>query len=91
MRRVFTLALLMLLGISVAHAAETLRVGSQVLAVGDSAVRAIQLLGEPAFREPVENAFGARSGERWQYQVGSHVATVTIIGGKVVTIEDRSR
>lgn len=91
MRRVFALALLMLLGISVAHAAETLRVGSQVLAVGDSAVRAIQLLGEPAFREPIENAFGATSGERWQYQVGRRVATVTIIGGKVVSIEDRSR
>ena len=90
-RRLFTFALLMLLGISVAYAAETLRVGSQVLAVGDSAVRAIQLLGEPAFKEPVENTFGATRGERWQYQIGSHVATVTIIGGKVASIEDRSR
>jgi hypothetical protein len=81
----------MLLGISVAHAADTLRVGSQVLAVGDSAVRAIQLMGEPTFKEPVENAFGAARGERWQYQVNRRIATVTIIGGKVASIEDRSR
>lgn len=91
MRRLFALALPMLLGISLAHAADTLRIGSQVLMVGDSAVRAIQLLGEPAFKEPVENTFGAARGERWQYQVDSHVATVTIIGGKVASIEDRAR
>jgi len=91
MRRLFALALPMLLSISVAHAAETLRVGSQVLAVGDSAIRAIELLGDPAYKEPVENSFGAARGERWQYQMGNRIATVTIIGGKVASIEDRSR
>jgi hypothetical protein len=91
MRRLLALALPMLLSLSVAHAADTLRVGSQVLMVGDSAVRAIQLLGDPAFKEPVENTFGAARGERWQYEIGTHVATVTIIGGRVASIEDRSR
>ena len=90
MSRLFALALFMLLGISAVHASETLRVGSQVLAVGDSAVRAIQLLGDPAYKEPVENTFGAARGERWQFQMDNHIATVTIIDGKVASIEDRS-
>jgi hypothetical protein len=91
MRRLFVLALPMFLGFSLAHAAETLRVGSQVLATGDSAVRAIQLLGSPPYKEPVENAFGAARGERWQYQMGNHITTVTIVDGRVALIEDRSR
>lgn len=91
MRRLFALMLSTLLGMSVAHAADTLRVGSQVLVVGDSAVRTAQLLGDPVFKQPVENAFGAARGERWQYQVGSGIATVTIVGGKVASIEERSR
>ena len=51
----------------VAHAGQTLRVGQHVLAVGDTAAHAIALLGTPAFKEPVENQFGAHLGERWQY------------------------
>lgn len=74
-----------------AHAGSTLRVGSQVLTVGDSATHALELLGTPAYKEPVENEYGAHRGERWQYQRGSHVVTVTIIAGKVGEIEDRVR
>ena len=36
-------------------ASDTLRVGQQVLSIGDTAVRTIDLLGTPAYKEPVEN------------------------------------
>lgn len=75
-----------------AQASSTLRIGSKVLTVGDSAVRAMQLLGDPDFREPVENEFGAHLGERWQYQRDDgHTVTVTIIEGKISNIDDRTR
>jgi hypothetical protein len=75
-----------------AQAADTLRVGNQVLTVGDSAVRAMELLGKPDFKEPVEDGYGAYRGERWQYQADQGRTTiVTIVNGKVSGIEDRSR
>ncbi|OOG43292.1 DUF2845 domain-containing protein [Rhodanobacter sp. C05] len=85
------LLLLPLLAFSVAVcASETLRVGQQVLAVGDTAAHTLDLLGTPTYKEPVENKFGAFLGERWQFsREDGHVITVTIIAGKVSAIEDR--
>ena len=65
--------------------------GSDVLTVGDSAVRAMQLLGKPDFKEPVESGYGGYQGERWQYQRDDgHILTVTVISGKVSEIQDRT-
>ncbi len=90
MRRV--LLPVLLLASFAAHASSTMRVGSQVLSVGESASRAIQLLGEPSFKEPIESEHGGYVGERWQYQrEDGRVATITIVGGKVGSIEERSR
>ena len=89
MRRYVLLPLL--LASLAAHASGTLRVGSQVLSVGESVSRAVQLLGEPGYKEPLENEQGAYLGERWQYQRDDgHVVTVVIMGGRVVSIEERS-
>ncbi|MFC5743096.1 DUF2845 domain-containing protein [Dyella tabacisoli] len=90
MRRYLVVALL-LCSLS-AQAADTLRIGSKVLTVGDSAVRAIDLLGKPDFKEPLEDEYGAYRGERWQYQADKgHITTVTIVQGKVSEIVDSSR
>ncbi|WP_445144752.1 DUF2845 domain-containing protein [Dyella sp. Tek66A03] len=90
MRR-YLVVLLLSLSLA-AHASNTLRIGSEVLTVGDSAVRAMQLLGKPDFKEPVQSEFGGYQGERWQYQRDDgHIVTVTIIGGKVSNIDDRTR
>ncbi|WP_266180616.1 DUF2845 domain-containing protein [Dyella humicola] len=90
MRRYLVVPLLLLS--LTAQAGDTLRIGSEVLTVGDSAARAMQLLGKPDFKEPVENKFGAYQGERWQYQRDDgHIVTVTISNGNVSTIEDRTR
>ncbi len=71
-------------------AGQTLRVGQQVLTVGDTASHTLGLLGTPGFKEPVENTFGAYVGERWQYtRDGGRVVIVTIVHGKVANIEDR--
>ena len=89
MRRLF-IALLLMTSLS-AQAGSTLRVGNVVLTVGDSAVRAIELLGTPAYKEPVESEFGGYRGERWQYQRDDgHIIIVTIINGRVSDIQDRT-
>ncbi|HEY2624278.1 MAG TPA: DUF2845 domain-containing protein [Dyella sp.] len=90
MRR-YLVVLLLSLSLA-AHASNTLRIGSEVLTVGDSAVRAMQLLGKPDFKEPVQSEFGGYQGERWQYQRDDgRIVTVTIVNGKVSNIEDRTR
>ncbi|WNL46831.1 DUF2845 domain-containing protein [Dyella sp. BiH032] len=90
MRRLLLSALL--LASVAAHASSTMRVGSQVLSVGESASRAIQLLGEPSFKEPIESEHGGYVGERWQYQrEDGRIATITIVGGKVGSIEEQRR
>jgi len=97
---------LLLLGLSmicIAHAGSgTLRVGSQVLVVGDSAARVIELLGKPAYRTHAKSASTGRSGgrkrkgrrsssatgEQWQYRHGSRIVTIVVADGKVVSIRD---
>lgn len=89
MRRLLV-ALLLMITLS-AQASGTLRVGNEVLTVGDSAARAMQLLGKPDYKEPVESEFGGYQGERWQYlRDDGHVIVVTIISGKVSDIQDRT-
>lgn len=75
-----------------AHAGSTYRVGSEVLTVGDSAARAMQLMGKPDFKEPVESDYGGYQGERWQYvRDDGRIVIITILNGKVSDIQDRSR
>lgn len=94
---------LLLLGqAGIAAASGTLRVGSQVLTAGDSAVRVVELLGQPSrkFRSRSSSSGGRGRGrvrvltadqgsERWQYRRGDHVTTVTIVDGRVGDIQDR--
>jgi hypothetical protein len=86
------LAVLLLPLSLLAHAGSTLRLGSEVPMVGDSAMRVIQLLGNADFKEPLGNEISTYQGERWQYQRdGGHILTVTILNGKVSDIDDRTR
>jgi hypothetical protein len=90
-RLLLTLLPIPLLALSLgAFAGETLRIGQKVLTVGDPAAYVVQLLGTPAYKEPIENTHGAFRGERWQYpRDHDRVITVTILAGKVSNIEDR--
>jgi hypothetical protein len=49
------------------------------------------LLGEPQYKEPIEDGFGAFRGERWQYQIDGRMVTVTIVSGKVGDIQIEQR
>ncbi|MGN2245368.1 DUF2845 domain-containing protein [Frateuria sp. GZRR35] len=94
MRKVLLLAACMLASLSVspgAQAGDTFRVGSRVLTVGDSAVFTRSLLGEPQYKEPIEDHYGAWRGERWQYDIDGRMVTVTIVSGKVGDIQIAQR
>jgi hypothetical protein len=101
MRRYLFLALL-ITSFS-AHALQSIRVGSQVLVVGDSAARVKSALGEPAVRAKTSGSSKSRKakssktarakdkGEKWQYEREGHITTFTIVGGKIAHIEDGVR
>ena len=96
------IGLICLVAAFAAHAdSSTLRVGSQVLVVGDSAARVVELLGKPSYKSkgnatPRASGRGktrkaARSetaGEHWQYRVGNRTVTVVVADGKVVTFRN---
>ncbi|WP_199100173.1 DUF2845 domain-containing protein [Dyella sp. ASV21] len=91
MRRYLVVLLSLSLSLS-AHAGSTYRVGSEVLTVGDSAARALQLLGKPDLKEPIESDLGGYQGERWQFlRDDGRIVIITILGGKVSDIQDRTR
>jgi hypothetical protein len=102
MRRYLVLAGLLLSGAALAGSG-TLRVGSEVLVVGDSATRVLELLGKPTYRAHGKAASSSRKGGRkgsrspssggqqWQYRQGRRVVTVVIADGKVAAIRDDGR
>jgi len=90
------------LSCSTASASNTLRIGSHVLASGDSEMRVVELLGKPSRRirrhastprrgRGVRVITDAGRGEQWQYRRGNHLTTVIIIDGVVDEIDDRRR
>ncbi len=91
--------IVILLAISAAaHASSTLRIGNQVLTAGDSQERVTELLGKPLskrhkrasrrHRGAVRVVSGDEGGEQWRYRRDDHVTVVTIVAGRVSSIED---
>lgn len=72
-----------------ALAADTYRVGSRVITVGDSAAKVSQAVGEPAIKVPIESKQGGYLGEHWQYALGGKTVTFEIRAGKVASIDER--
>ncbi|MBP8101974.1 MAG: hypothetical protein KAY54_08810 [Burkholderiaceae bacterium] len=89
MRRVVRYALVALLAWSASAAAfGTYRAGSIVLDQGDSIARVMDAMGQPAYKEPVMNRYGAQVAENWFYRDGSKMVKFTISGGVVQAIEE---
>lgn len=103
MRRIMCLSLLLFA--CTAHAGSgTLRVGNEVLVVGDTATRVLELLGKPSYRTHAAGSSsthrssrkGRRNsgrsasagGEQWQYRQGSRVVIIVMFDGKVSAIRD---
>lgn len=88
-----------------ASASESLRVGSRVLVVGDSAATVTALLGKPTHTSHRNAARGGGHrrkrvrvvrddtvrGEQWQYRREGRVIVVTLVDGRVSDIDERSR
>ncbi len=105
MRRYLLVAAVVIAG--VAHAGSgTLRVGSQVLVVGDSATRVTELLGKPSYKAHAKASSGkskkgnrgskggqapSSGGEQWQYRQGNRLVTIVVADGKVTSIRDDGR
>ncbi|OOG65594.1 hypothetical protein B0E46_04460 [Rhodanobacter sp. B04] len=86
------------------QASSTLRVGSQVLAAGDSRERVTELLGKPSSKSHKRSSPGRSSrgggrggvrvvskdkgGEQWRYRRDGHVTVVTFADGRVSDIQD---
>ena len=86
------------------QALQSIRVGSQLLVVGDSAARIKELMGAPSVR--AKSSAGKpkqrkgrmsysrdawKAGERWQYRREGHTTTFFIVDGKIAHIEDVAR
>lgn len=90
MTRMLMLALLFFC--TACFASTSLRVGSKVLTIGDSATRVIQLMGEPTLRTMVHANGGMPDNqltprEEWQYAQNGKTIVITIIGGRATQFE----
>ncbi|MCE5232796.1 MAG: hypothetical protein ABFC67_03115 [Mizugakiibacter sp.] len=101
MRRIIPLALCLLCGI--AAAADTVRIGTHLIEVGDSAALLRDVAGEPDARASARAAPAARgsrrrgarrdagSGERWTYRDRGRTLGFVIRDGVIVAIEQGRR
>jgi hypothetical protein len=74
-----------------AFASDMYRFGSRLLVVGDPVSKLIDLAGDPFYKEPIQNEFGAFEGERWQYKIDGAVVTFIIRDAKVNRIDQAAR
>ena len=84
-------ALCTLLFCANAFASDMFRFGSRLLVVGDPVTKLIDLAGDPLYKEPIQNEFGAYEGERWQYKIEGTVVTFVIRDAKVNRIDQAPR
>jgi hypothetical protein len=97
MYRYLTLTLVFVLTSTLAYAETSLRVGSKVLTIGDTAVRVQQLMGEPTMRAFLPAVVSAlpnnqlSAGEQWQYAQEGKTIIITVVGGRVTNIETQYR
>lgn len=59
-----------------------------MIRVGDTVSALVELIGQPAYKEPIETSRGGFVGERWQYRRDGKSVTFTINDGKIAAIEE---
>jgi hypothetical protein len=74
-----------------ALASDMYRFGSRLVVVGDPVSKLIDLAGDPLYKEPIQNEYGAYEGERWQYKIDGTVVTFIIRNAKVNRIDQAAR
>ena len=90
MRKITTTAILLasLALAPAAQAADSYAFGNRVLTVGDSVGRLVELAGTPVHKDVVENEYGARESETWEYRRDEKTLLVTVKDGKVQQIQE---
>ena len=84
-----TVLVFTLLTISVAAGAfSSYRAGNKVLDQDDPVGKLIDAMGQPEWRETVENGLGAQIAENWFYRVGSKTVKFQVSGGRIIIIEE---
>lgn len=92
LRTVFARAALCALLLSAnTFASDMYRFGSRLVVVGDPVTKLIDIAGDPFYKEPVQNEYGAYEGERWQYKIDGAVVTFVIRDAKVSRIDQAAR
>jgi hypothetical protein len=84
-------ALCALLFCAQAFASDMFRFGNRLLVVGDPVTKLIDLAGDPLYKEPIQNEYGAYAGERWQYKIDGAVVTFVIRDARVNRIDQAPR
>lgn len=87
MRRLL-LAAFLLLCASAAAFADTYAFGSRLVVSGDGPGKVIEVAGKPDRIVPIENKFGAKIGEEWEYYLGGKTVTIIFTEGKVSRIRE---
>lgn len=85
MKRIVALAFASLLSVGVA-AADTYRFGSQVVSVGDSEGKLMQVAGKPDIKTPIESRAGGLSGYRLEYVQKGKSVQIEIVNGRITSI-----
>ena len=70
-------------------AADALRVGTHVIATGDSAGHVVDLIGKPDRKSHAAKKKGEGAGERWEYHRDHKTVLVTFRDGAVTTVSER--
>ena len=84
------LAALLTLAIAGPALADSVNFGNRVLSDGDSIGRVYEIAGKPDRVVQLENKFGGATGERLEYYRDGKTILITVSGGKVLRIEQRT-
>lgn len=68
--------------------ASTARIDGRIVSVGMSSAEVRERAGAPVTTERVENRFGAKVADRWEYHEGRRVINLYMSQGKLVHIEE---
>ncbi len=85
-----TITFCILLGLSGAAFADSIRIGTHIIATGDSAGHVIDLVGKPDRKSHAAKKKGETSGERWEYYRDHKTIVVTIRDGLVTTMSQHA-
>lgn len=68
--------------------AQSVAFGNKLVTVGDSVGKVYQVAGKPDRVVQLENKFGAKTDERFEYYLGGKTIFITVRDGSVIAISE---